>query len=74
MGLVFSAKSANSETTSAKINELCCLQEEISKLLEESEHIAMRRKEASEMLQVCIHILNRCRVLVLQFRQVLTAP
>ena len=28
-------------------------QEEIAKLLEESEHIAARRREASEMLKVC---------------------
>ena len=28
-------------------------QEEIEKLLEESDHIAARRKEASEMLKVC---------------------
>ena len=28
-------------------------QEEICRLLEESEHIAARRKEASEMLKVC---------------------
>ena len=34
-------------------------QEEIEKLLEESDHIAARRKEASEMLKVCfVYKLN----------------
>ena len=34
------------------------LQEEITKLLEESEHIAMRRKEASEMLKVWLLMIR----------------
>jgi len=42
-------------------------QEEIEKLLEESDHIAARRKEASEMLKVFVSIFHLFRENVLVF-------